>query len=46
MARGLHLDFISERVQFTIKPNASVDAKQQDCCEREVHSIPEKGAIL
>lgn len=46
VSQGLHLDFISEPVQFTIQPNACMDAVQHDCCEQEVHSLLEKGAII
>ncbi|KAI9550901.1 hypothetical protein GHT06_004520 [Daphnia sinensis] len=35
VSQGLHLDFISEPVQFTIQPNACMDAVQHDCCEQE-----------
>ncbi len=46
VAQGLHLDFISESVQFTIQTSAPMDAQQHNCCEREVRSVLEKGAII
>ena len=46
VSQGLHLDFISEPIQFTIQPNACMDTQQHNCCELEVISLLEKGAII
>jgi hypothetical protein len=46
VSQGLQLDFISDPVQFSIPPNASMDTHQYDCCKQEVNSLIEKGAIV
>jgi hypothetical protein len=46
VSQGLQLDFISEPVQFSIPPNACMEAYLYDCCKQEVNLLIEKGAIV
>jgi hypothetical protein len=46
VSEGFRLEFIADPVQSFIQPNASMDAKQHEYCQKEVLSLLEKGAVV
>ncbi len=46
VTQGFQLEFISEPFQIFVQPNASMDIQQHVCCEKEVFSLLEKGAVV
>ena len=46
VSEGFRLEFIADPIQSFIQPNAPMDATQHECCQKEVLSLLEKGAVL
>lgn len=46
VGEGFRLEFLSEPFQSSVQPNTSMDPHQQACCEKEVASLLEKGAVV
>ena len=46
MSEGFRLEFIADPIQSFIQPNAPMDATQHECCQKEVLSLLEKGAVV
>ena len=46
VSEGFRLEFIADPIQSFIQPNAPMDATQHECCQKEVLSLLEKGAVV
>lgn len=46
VSEGFRLEFVADPVQSFIQPNAPMDATQHECCQKEVLSLLEKGAVV